>query len=517
MTPPEPLHGYKLGICKYLFEGFETQCSNETMRLVNFTAMRISKYSVRSSVRNLPSLQAFKRKGLSKCNTLSADEQYARIFCLFLCLLIPNVIESLAVTDRKDRRTFVNPDGSETIRFVSIGPMGFSKAKLWLELVSQTVSLNSWIMNPFHSRNDLELRQTRNQREPSLEREARAQKRLRKYMLLFKTVVDRTDGNGLCIPKFHQLLHYVQQILKDGSLLNVDGGRCESIAIVSHTNPGKRTQMRMESYLFQLAKCHYSDSIINEASRNCRIPYGQLTSTIEMDAKKRPSTCMVDGGSRFVISLHDETCTAEDISLDFVWLGKQPKKSFSKDVCLSLGQRLWFNHRDINCLTKDSSVIGFTEYTDSPNFYRAHPSYRDSGEWFDWCTIDWDTSEQHVPCKLMMFLDFQNSTFCNDNNVGNGNRMIDHTDLQYIKKDLYVLIQSCLEDYEDVEVNSRYRCSNSLCTRVRLEQSWRIVPLDSIREPAFVIPEDSTQLSTATIDHFAISPKDGWQETFLSS
>ena len=101
--------------------------------------------------------------------------------------------------------------------------------------------------------------------------------------------------------------------------------------------------------------------------------------------------------------------------------------------------------------------------------------------------------------------------------MGDGNRMIDHTDLQYLKKDLYVLIQSCLEDYEDVEVNSRYRCSNSLCTRVRLEQSWRTVPLDSIREPAFVIPEDSMQLSTATIDHFAILPKDGWQETFLSS
>lgn len=517
VTPPEPLHGFKLGICKYLFEGFERQCSNVTMRLVNFTAMRISRYSTRSSIRNLPSLQAFKRKGLSKCNSLSADEQYARIFALYLCLLVPDVFQSLATSDRKEKRMFENADGSESLRFVSIGPLGLIKAVEWLDLVSKTVLFNSWIMNPLHHRNDLELRHTRTVREPSIDREPLAMRKIRQYMNQFKIVVDRTHGNGLCIPKFHQLLHYVSQILKDGSLLNVDGGRCESISIVSHTNPGKRTQMRIESFMFQLAKCHHEDSVVNEASRNANIAYGKVITSHPHNRQAPIVGGTAISGSRFVISVVDETATFEDVVFDFVWLGKKPKLSYSTDVCKALAKRLWFNTRGINCVTKTSKVLGFTEFRRDEQLYRAHPSFRDSGEWYDWCTIEWDEAEDHVPCKILMFIDLRNSEF--DDNMGHqvDDDMSDDPDLQYLKKDLYVLIQSCLEEYEDVEENSRYRRRDINCKRLRLEQSWRIVPCEAIRDPIFVIPEEVTQKDASVIDHYVINSKSDWRKFFLTS
>ena len=59
---------------------------------------------------------------------------------------------------------------------------------------------------------------------------------IRKYLADLKSVLNRSDGNEHRLVKFHQQLHNPRQVLKDGVLLNVDGGRCESIAIQSSKN-----------------------------------------------------------------------------------------------------------------------------------------------------------------------------------------------------------------------------------------------------------------------------------------
>ena len=519
-TPPEPLHGFKLGICKYLFEGFESQCPKETMRLINFTIMRIAKYSSRSSLRNMPCLQAFKRKGLSKCHTLSADEQYARIFGLFLCLNIPHVLESLAIIKRKEINQVLLPNGRTTSRFEDVPALGFRRANQWLELITDTVVFNSWIMNDQHARHDLDHRQLRHQREFSLEREPLAQKMIRSYMKLFKRVVCRDIGNGLCIPKYHQLLHYTRQILKDGSLLNIDGGRCESIAIENHTNPGKRTQMRYDSFLFQLSNHYHSDMVINSAEKLCKVPYGKLTLDDSSTVNEVGFHMQPDKGSRFLIELNTSQTRQTDRSLHFVWQGKTPKYSFPKEVCSALGRRLWFNTMNLNCLHRSSIVKGFTEYYDGEHMYRAHPSFRDDGEWYDWCYIAWDENDDPVPSKILMFVDLRTCTFINDIHQNDDieeteDPIRNHPDFEYLKNEMYVLIQSCLEDFEDNAPNSRFRKDGPISKRVRLESTWRIIPVEAIAGPAFVIPEDITQKQRTTVEHFIVNPKQSWSDKFL--
>ena len=521
-SPPEPLHGYRLGICKYLFEAFETQCSNNTLKLVNFTVMKIATYSCRSSLRNLPSLQPFKRKGVTRCNTLSADEQFARTFALYLALMIPKVFQSVAIEDRHRKQTCINSDGSEVSKIVNIGPLGFAMAKKWLKLLSNTVTFHGWIMSPQHARMDLEVRETRQRHDRSLERESKAQKSVREYMRLYKSVINRTQGNGLRIPKFHQLLHYVNQILKDGSLLNIDGGRCESIATTNHTNPGKRTQMRLESFLTQLSQCHYADVTVNSASENSKNAYGSLTFANKRNVEQQNDPhCF--GGTRFILSIDNNSLDdSRNPTLKFVWQGKQPSKCFSQQLCSALSKRLWLNDRHMNCLSLDSSVLCATEYYHNDITYRAHPSYRDDGAWFDWAAIAWEGSGQSVPAKLFMFLDLRSSEFevNRDQQHEEANRprisMRNHPDLQYLKKEMYVVIQTSLEDFEDLETNHRYRSKDELSRRIRLEQSWRIVPVTSITAPVFVIPEDETQMNMSTIDHFWVREKLEWPGLFLS-
>ena len=62
VTPPEPLHGFKLGLCKYLFEGFEKQVAPKTMRLVNQTSRNMARRLKLPCAENLPALNPFRRK-----------------------------------------------------------------------------------------------------------------------------------------------------------------------------------------------------------------------------------------------------------------------------------------------------------------------------------------------------------------------------------------------------------------------------------------------------------------------
>ena len=58
-TPPEPLHGFKMGLCKYLYEEFSKAIAPKTLRLVSATVKTFSNHCLGQSVKDLPSLSPF--------------------------------------------------------------------------------------------------------------------------------------------------------------------------------------------------------------------------------------------------------------------------------------------------------------------------------------------------------------------------------------------------------------------------------------------------------------------------
>ena len=64
-----------------------------------------------------------------------------------------------------------------------------------------------------------------NQKKEYLEREPVAQMAMRDYMSWYKKCVNRNDGDGLKITKFHQLLHFFHYALVNVSMCNFDGNR----------------------------------------------------------------------------------------------------------------------------------------------------------------------------------------------------------------------------------------------------------------------------------------------------
>ena len=525
VTPPEPLHGFKLGLCKYLFEGLELQVASKTMRLINKACIRIAKHSNHQSVKNLPSLNPFKR-GVSKCNSLSADEQYARVFLLYLAFTIPEVLRSVACQERKVKDVILDEDGNEKLYFRKIDPIGEEKAKEWFRLISKTICFKSWIMSPEHHPTTVNDKPLQPLNRNVLHQDSDAQHKIRDYLQLFKDVVDREKGNGLCLPKFHQALHYVAGIKKDGSLLNVDGGRCESIGKTNHTNPAKRTQMRTETLLPQLSECYHSDLIIEEAANNWMVPYGKLLGVSLSNTIVEPIMIPEQGtiysfeGSRYKIS-YDNGIGNRDIDrgeISIQWEGIDAFQPFDTDLLRSLGDRLYIRQRTrINRLTHTSVVHGSTEYHKNGCIFRAHPSFRSSEPWFDWAYVRWEGQRSPVPAKIHMFLDFRSCQFDITPNDGDLDEE-DGPDIEdcFIHNDLYVVVESAFHPGEDPTIiRDRYRVHDDVSSRVRLDGKWRILPIECIASPAFAVPAEISQRSKINNDYTVLVPEQKWYSLFL--
>ena len=71
---------------------------------------------------------------------------------------------------------------------------------------------------------------------------ASAKAEVRALLLDFKLVLDRTDGYGMKIQKYHQQIHGPANIDYFGSPKNVDGRPCEKNLKIHAKAPGQTTQ-----------------------------------------------------------------------------------------------------------------------------------------------------------------------------------------------------------------------------------------------------------------------------------
>ena len=529
-TPSEPLHAFKLGLCKYLYEGFRIVCPPECRKkFMNPFVQKLAHSSKRQSIKDLPDLGVL-RNGIDGCKTLTADEQYARVFGIYLALLDPIVFKAFAEKQRYKK----DPDKK---RPIPIGPMGFNLAKEWLDLCEMTIIYHSWLYATEHSLESLVTNEQRlTQRGETYWGvsinddivESDAMRGCRRYLQKFKDVVNRTDGNCLKLTKFHQQLHQVTEVLKDGSIQNIDGGRCESIAIYNSKNHGRVSQKRAKVMNWQIAQNILDDQVVADATRHYdRIIHDHSSSTSKVI--QSPNL-----GSKFEIYLesdqrHDGRNRRTNVMIK--WKGRKPQKILDKRMCDAIARRLYMNVGEGGCLRHTSKVKGFTEYKNDDHTYRSHPSFHGGTEWYDWVLVNWDHLTEPVPAKVCMFLDLQNSELMtneehqrframmrneNPRNANNDDVYMPNT-YKYLDRSKWMVVQCSLAvDDEGVRINDEYRLSSKLGRRLYLEQQWRILPVESIEGPAFCVEVGSTvNDESESEDIVCLESKSSWKRFFL--
>lgn len=520
-TPTEHLHQMS-GLAEYMIEYFLSCLAGASRTKIDIVAMQITSNYSRQSDRGFYPMSSF-RTGVTKCSGLTSREKVGRIHALYICLLNPRCFKNIATQERLKRC-------SESNKNVHIGPLGYRTATKWLKLFEAMLVYDFWIRSPKHNPSDIRgSNQSWNNLKQWNFHDSPAMKATRKLMRFYKEMVQRTEGVGLKIVKFHHMLHHCRTISEHGSLLNVDSSRPESTHKNLTKDHAKKTQKRKAVLIEQTAKRLSEDVTVQDVKSAfmCKTQRANKSLPSNNSGTDDVSHC---GGSKYQLLLtpiQDDDGTTYEATLK--WKGKIPSASLSDDVCQAITKRLFF-HTGVGGSLKPHSVLrGFTEYKPSKGvLFRAHPSYLVNEAWNDWAMINWnsnDEDEELVPAKLILFLDLEDAEVRSpeEHNISSqryeaqhrGRRpcINDGSEYQYLDNGKWALVHSALEA-EDRTQFCVDKPNTKMCRRFCLEKHMRLVPIETISCPAYCILDDPSNNSDENLLGYRILSSDSWGGSF---
>jgi hypothetical protein len=210
---------------------------------------------------------------------------------------------------------------------------------------------------------------------------------IRKMIRLVKKVLPRDIGNGWKIQKLHELLHIPFDVENFGSPKNFDCGIWENRLIHVGKHNSKFTQKRgPEIFTQQLAARIHEQQCFAKAKRCLDIghPNDDLCDVNDKDNDDADSQDDVCAGSYVK---KNKSCYSISHIHGFPvcrWL----TRTFTRvpEILVKfLGDLMQENSLD--------ELEMFTEISHHGKSYRAHPNYRNGGEWYDWAIIKFVASD----------------------------------------------------------------------------------------------------------------------------
>jgi hypothetical protein len=294
------------------------------------------------------------------------------------------------------------------------------------------LSLESWLESDLHSK---------------LFVTTRARQVIRGIMQKFKEVIKRSDGNGLKLTKFHQLLHIPRYILKFGSPKNFNSGRCESHHIKLSKTPAATAQRRQACFEQQVASRISDQLVLSRAFASMSCDPTQFVS---------PELC---GTKFFIFRMEgDDSFQAQQNKVNSILL------NYPEVILNGVGELL-------SPLFGDGCIPCYTEHHRGNNnevLFRGNPNYRGS-EWFDWSYFKWEYelgTHTEIPAKIFFFCDL---------------RSIDP--IAEFPPGIYAVIHS-MQSTPTLVMNSGLIQKGSLSTN----RPFEICDVETISKPAFVYP-----------------------------
>ena len=410
-TPAELLHAVELGLCEYISESLDLFFTRSSMVIISKAVSTIVGNSRRQSQRDLPNLSPF-RNGLKSVKALKAKERFARCYAIWLALMNPTVISLLCKNNRK-RKNKDEPYSKITRDFL----------RSYTSVIEDTLCFHRWLKKDSFLKSDFHV--------PDGEHDSRASKRIKHYLQSFKDNVKRS-GNNLKTPKFHQMLHLCEYIIKYGPPSVFDGSRGECLGKTKIKDNAQRTNKDKSTLNFDIATRIYEEDLIDQASHTYYRNRGEWPSKycseqdMIMSVSERSKNNPVDFETyehavkpRFHLRcLSDDTDEENQLRVKIDW-GKgslsNPITNFSRHLVSQIASRMYLNCANHGGrISPQSDIGGYTQIKKGGKIFRAHPWYQNKGPWFDWGNFDWEDFDEPVPAQIMMFLDLTRCIIIND-------------------------------------------------------------------------------------------------------
>ena len=529
-VPAEPLHQINLGILERLPASFFARLSAKLLNILDRHVGFTCTHFYRQSDRSLPDMASF-TSGVSEAKRLTGREKLSRVFVIYLVLLTQEFEEEIVGSHGRDVNASINLEEDEDTEMERTSIITMEEYNKWVNVFEETLLLTSWIYNAQHSK--IFFNGGRN---------SIAAKRIVRFVNMYRESAPRSTGMGLKIVKFHQLLHLWWIIKLYGSLLNVDGARGESNAIVLTKQPGLHTQRRHLLLNLQTAserfnrdiilKCYSEMSIFN--SENEELHDNNNGDNTGLDNFKDPS------GSKFNVEFDYNSN-----SLKTKW--KSPKMKgkqcyFPKKINAAVFQKLGF-YNGGHPSKRIASVEGFTEVkvkyshegdisNDSTlketdlHTIRACPSFCMSRPWFDWAIVKWlsnhegeeEQTSQYIEAQVIMMLDMTTIEFEDCPPPTNSNRLLTTTPHSLIPSLQIAFVHSAKETKTNMSPAGR---TSALASWMAMEDGYQMVDLKCLDRPCFVIVDKFNNnhngkfVAGEATDIISLVPKHFWSKQFL--
>ncbi|KAI2502420.1 hypothetical protein MHU86_12077 [Fragilaria crotonensis] len=193
-------------------------------------------------------------------------------------------------------------------------------------------------------------------------------------------------------PKFHELLHIVDDIERFGAPRNLNAERPESLLIYAAKRPGRRAQKRHAGILYELQSAQrLADShIIN-------LVHTRIWGDNEV----------FDNSSVSDVNSDDDDDTTESAILQ-----TSGHATFATVTCVfGVPRVVWHSCTDLQRMRLPTALLEFltehfglhvriaTEYVRHIYTFRCHPAYQSGGAVYDWMNVQFN-DDSICPCRL---------------------------------------------------------------------------------------------------------------------
>ena len=122
--------------------------------------------------------------------------------------------------------------------------------------------------------------------------------------------------------------------------------------------------------------------------------------------------------------------------------------------------------------------------------YRAHPSYKLRGSWYDWGLFRWADYSDPIPAKMIMFIDLTECDIDNDadTNPDEPNDVAENVNLPHLTSEMWVVVLagkgSAIQ--QGSLSTSHFRSKLSTWFELHEDTDVYIVPLSTLDGPCFI-------------------------------
>jgi len=348
----------------------------------------------------------------------------------------------------------------------------FAKCKTFATLFESMLTAEAWMNQNTHNKEEVT---------------SVAPVKIASLMESYKTVVNRSEGNGLKLPKFHQLKHLPRYILKFGAPNNFNTSRCESHHIHLSKRPASTAQKRDECFETQVGK-RIVDSVVLDRAAQTLLPSSIATVPVATQiCGTRFSVVLLESGNHY---------SAVPYS------GKSTELPFESPLLDAFATAFsgYFPEADgIPCFTEHKRI---DSNSDRMFVFRGHPLFRGKS-WNDWAYFKWsnnddsslsdqsvesDDSTEDIPGRILFFFD--------------ATAMKGHPEYS---PGLYAVIQSMTKKPSSCGGRS-FMLRGSVNPKIK----FHLCHVDSIVDVAFVLPNVGIPN-----EYFVLRPPKQWPDLFI--